>query len=415
MEGQDSMAWNQPDGNGSGPRDPWGNRGGQQGPPDLDELLGNLQRRLRGLFRGRGGPGGPSGSGGGGSAGGAGRGLRSFGARGIGIVIALILVGWGLAGIYIVEPAEEGVVLRFGRYHETTGPGPHWAPYLIDSVEKVNVEQIRRAEIGYRSDAGDQSVPPESLMLTRDENIVDVGFAVLYRIKDARNYLFRVRDPDITLRQATESAIREVVGRNVMDFVLTDGRAVVAEQVRELTQEILDRYETGLLVASVNMQKAQPPDQVRDAFSDAVKAREDEERYKNEARAYAAEILPRARGDANAMLQQAEGYKQRVINEAQGDTARFTSVLDEYRKAPEVTRQRLYLDAMQNVLGSSTKVLLDVEGGNNLLYVPLDKLLTGSGRDDGTGDTSPSFDGTGTRPGRAASDDTGRGRGRSRQ
>ena len=163
------------------------------------------------------------------------------------------------------------------------------------------------------------------------------------------------------------------------------------------------------------MQKAQPPDQVRDAFSDAVKAREDEERYKNEARAYAAEILPRARGDANAMLQQAEGYKQRVINEAQGDTARFTSVLDEYRKAPEVTRQRLYLDAMQNVLGSSTKVLLDVEGGNNLLYVPLDKLLTGSDRDDGTGDSSPSFDGTGARPGRTASDDTGRGRGRSRQ
>ena len=417
MEGQDSMAWNQPDGNGSGrdPRDPWGNRGGQQGPPDLDELLGNLQRRLRGLFRGRGGSGGPGGSGGGGSTGGAGRGLRSFGTRGLGLVVALILVAWGLAGIYIVEPAEEGVVLRFGRYHETTGPGPHWAPYLIDSVEKVNVEQIRRAEIGYRSDAGDQSVPPESLMLTRDENIVDVGFAVLYRIKDAQNYLFRVRDPDLTLRQATESAIREVVGRNIMDYVLTDGRSVVAEQVRELTQEILDRYETGLLVASVNMQKAQPPNQVRDAFSDAVKAREDEERYKNEARAYAAQILPRARGDANAMLQQAEGYKQRVINEAQGDASRFLSVLTEYRKAPEVTRQRLYLDAMQNVLGNSTKVLLDVEGGNNLLYVPLDKLLTGSARTDDPGDSASSFDGTRAGPGRAASDDSNRGRGRSRQ
>ena len=413
------MAWNQPDGNGSGrdPRDPWGNRGGQQGPPDLDELLGNLQRRLRGLFRGGsgGGPSGPGGTGGGRSGGGGGgRAIRSLGTRGIGIVVALIALGWGLAGIYIVEPAEEGVVLRFGRYHETTGPGPHWAPYLIDSVEKVNVEQIRRAEIGYRSDAGDQSVPPESLMLTRDENIVDVGFAVLYRIKDARNYLFRVRDPDITLRQATESAIREVVGRNIMDFVLTDGRAVVAERVRELTQEILDRYETGLLVTSVNMQKAQPPDQVQDAFSDAVRAREDEERYKNEARAYAAEILPRARGDANAMLQQAEGYKQRVINEAQGDTSRFTSVLDEYAKAPEVTRQRLYLDAMQGVLGSSTKVLLDVEGGNNLLYVPLDKLLTGSDRDDNLDESSASFDGTGTGPGRVGSDSSGRGRGRSR-
>jgi membrane protease subunit HflK len=406
------MAWNQPDGNGSG-RDPWGNRGGQSGPPDLDELLGNLQRRLRGLFRG--GSGGPGGPVGGGRSGGGGKGLRSLGTRGIVIVVALVLVGWGLAGVYIVEPAEEGVVLRFGRYHETTGPGPHWAPYVIDSVETVNVEQIRRAEIGYRSDAGDQSVPPESLMLTRDENIVDVGFAVLYRIKDARNYLFAVRDPDLSLRQATESAIREVVGRNIMDYVLTDGRSVVAEQVRELTQKILDRYETGLLVSSVNMQKAQPPNQVRDAFSDAVKAREDEERYKNEARAYAADILPRARGDANAMLERAEGYKQRVINEAQGDASRFISVLTEYSKAPEVTRQRLYLDAMQNVLGNSTKVLLDIEGGNNLLYVPLDKLLTGSARTDDPGDSASSFDGVNTGPGRAASDDSIRGRGRSRQ
>lgn len=403
------MAWNQPGGNGSG-RDPWANRGGQSGPPDLDELLANLQRRLKGLFQGgsRGG-----GGGGGSRSGGAGRGFRSIGTRGAAVIVALIVVGWGLMGIYIVEPAEEGVILRFGDYHETTGPGPHWAPYLVDSVETVNVEQIRRAEIGYRSDAGDQSVPPESLMLTRDENIVDVGFAVLYRIKDAQNYLFRVRDPDITLRQATESAIREVVGRNVMDFVLTDGRAVVAEQVRELTQEILDRYETGLDVASVNMQKAQPPDQVRDAFSDAVKAREDEERYKNEARAYAAEILPRARGDANAMLQQAEGYKQRVINEAQGDASRFTSVLDEYRKAPDVTRQRLYLDAMQGVLGSSTKVLIDVEGGNNLLYVPLDKLLTGSAPGSNPSDPDPSYDGSDTVRGASGSSD--RSRRRSRQ
>ena len=401
------MAWNQPEGNGSG-RDPWGNRGGQSGPPDLDELLGNLQRRLRGLF------GGGSRGGGGGTSGGGGKGIRSFGTRGLALVVVVLLVGWGLAGIYIVEPAEEGVVLRFGRYLKTTDPGPHWAPYFVDSVEKVNVEQIRRAEIGYRSEAGDQSVPPESLMLTRDENIVDVGFAVLYRIKDARNYLFVVRDPDLSLRQATESAVREVVGRNIMDFVLTDGRAVVAEQVRELTQEILDRYETGLLVASVNMQKAQPPDQVREAFSDAVKAREDEERYKNEARAYAADILPRARGDANARLQEAEGYKQRVINEARGDASRFTSVLDEYTKAPEVTRQRLYLDAMQNVLGNSTKVLLDIEGGNNLLYVPLDKLLTGGSREENVGDYVPSYDGSGTGSGRVGSGGTDRNRGRSR-
>ena len=401
------MAWNQPDGNGSG-RDPWGgNRGGQQpGPPDLDELLGNLQRRLQGIFRGGGG-----GSGAGRSGGGR-KGLPSFGTRGIGVVVALLLLGWALMGIYIVQPAEEGVVLRFGRYLETTGSGPHWAPYLIDSVEKVNVEQIRRAEIGYRSDGRGGSVLPESLMLTRDENIVDVQFAVLYRIKDARNYLFRVRDPDLSLRQATESAIREVVGRNIMDFVLTDGRAEVAQRVRELTQEILDRYETGLLVTSVNMQSAQPPSQVQDAFSDAVKAREDEERYKNEARAYAAEILPRARGDANAMLEQAEGYKQRVINEAQGDASRFTSVLREYSKAPGVTRQRLYIDAMQNVLSNSTKVLLDVEGGNNLLYVPLDKLLGGAG------DRSPGSDSSFDSPGsgvNTAPGQTNRSRGRSRQ
>ena len=403
------MAWNQPDGNGSG-RDPWGNRGGQPGPPDLDELLGNLQRRLRGLFGG-----GSRGGGGGGQSGGGGKSLRLFGARGVSLVVVLVLAGWGLAGIFIVEPAEEGVVLRFGRYHDTTGPGPHWAPYLIDSVEKVNVEQIRRAEIGYRSEAGDQSVPPESLMLTRDENIVDVGFAVLYRIKDARNYLFEVREPDLSLRQATESAVREVVGRNIMDFVLTDGRAVVAERIRERTQEILDRYETGLHVESVNMQKAQPPDQVREAFSDAVKAREDEERYKNEARAYAADILPRARGEANAMLERAEGYKQRVINEALGDASRFTSVLDEYSKAPEVTRQRLYLDAMQNVLGNSTKVLLDVKGGNNLLYVPLDKLLTGGPREENVGDSTSSFDGSGSSDGRGAASGSDRSRGRSRQ
>ncbi|MCY4452299.1 MAG: FtsH protease activity modulator HflK [Immundisolibacterales bacterium] len=408
------MAWNQPDGNGGGrDRDPWGNRGGKQsGPPDLDELLGNLQRRLQGLFRGGG-----SGSGGGrtGGGGGGGKGLRSLGTRGLGIIVALVVVGWGLAGIYIVEPAEEGVVLRFGRYLETTGSGPHWVPYLIDTVEKVNVEEIRRAEIGYRSDGGERPVPPESLMLTRDENIVDVQFAVHYRIKDARNYRFRVRDPDLTLRQATESAIREVVGRNIMDFVLTDGRAVVAEQVRELTQDILDRYETGLLVTSVNMQRAQPPNQVRDAFSDAVKAREDEERYKNEARAYAAEILPRARGEANAMLERSEGYKQRVINEAQGDASRFTSVLTEYSKSPEVTRQRLYIDAMEDVLSNSTKVLLDVEGGNNLLYVPLDKLLTGVTGDRSADDSASSFDSSGSGTGGTSSGQTARSRGRSRQ
>jgi membrane protease subunit HflK len=372
-----NMAWNQP-GNGDG-KDPWGGRNNQQGPPDLDEVLRQLQQRLGGIFGGKRGGGG---SGGSGSMGG---GASAFG---IGIIAVVAVLLYGFAGFYIVDPAEEAVVMRFGEYNETSGPGPHWAPKFIDAVEKVNVQQVRRQEIGFRSESGNQPVRYESLMLTRDENIVDIQFAVLYRVKNARHYLFNVADPDQTLKDATESAIREVVGKSSMDAVLTERRSEVADEVQQLTQNILDRYETGLEVTSVNMQQAQPPEEVQEAFADAVRAREDEVRAINEARAYAADILPKARGDANALLERAEGYKQQVVNSAKGGTARFESVLKEYEKAPSITRDRLYLDAVESVLANTTKVVIDVKSGNNLMLMPLDKLIgpNMSGAESSSGD-----------------------------
>jgi len=360
------MAWNQPGGNGG--RDPWGNRGGQQGPPDLDEVLKKLQSRLGRIF------------GGGGGGGGGGFSLPGGGLIGL-TVIAVVLAGaWGLAGFYIVDPAEEAVVLRFGEYHTTNGQGLHWAPYFVDRVEKINVEQLRNQEIGFRSSGGSQSsVAHESLMLTEDENIIDIKFSIQYRVNDARFYLFNVLDPDLTLRQATESAVREIVGRSGMDFVITAGRDVVAAETATLIQEILDRYEVGVHITSVNMQDAQPPAQVQDAFFDAVKAREDQERIINQAAAYKADIVPKARGDSNAMFERAEAYRQRVIAQAEGETDRFLKVLAEYKKAPAVTRERLYLETVEQVMANSSKVMVDLQGGNNLMLMPLDKLLSGRG------------------------------------
>jgi len=245
-------------------------------------------------------------------------------------------------------------------------------------VEIINVKQVNTEEIGFRSAGRSEgSVPREALMLTQDENIVDLRFAIQYRVNDAKAFLFNVVDPVVTLRQVTESAIREIVGKNRLDYVITEGRSAVAAAAEEAIQGILDRYQVGIGITTVNMQGAQPPPEVQDAFSDAVKAREDEERLKNEAEAYANDIIPKARGDADAMREQAEAYKQRVIAAAEGETNRFLSVLGEYQKAPEVTRKRLYIESLESVLGSTSKVLVDVEGGNNLLYVPLDKLLTG--------------------------------------
>ena len=363
------MAWNQPGGDG---RDPWNDRGGQQGPPDLDEVLRKLQARLGQLFGGRRSGGRRNGGGGGGGGGGA-RGASAFG---VGIVAILAVLAWGAYGIYVVDPAEAGVVLRFGQYVRTTGPGPHWVPPFIESVEKVNVQVIRSQDIGFRTQGSSAtSVAHESLMLTQDENIIDIQFAVQYRVKDPAHFLFNVVDPEITLRQATESAVREIVGRSGMDFVITEGRDAVAAEAQVLIQEILDGYGSGLNVTSVNMQNAQPPAEVQEAFFDAIKAREDQERIINEANAYKADIVPKARGEAQAIVERAEAYRQRVVALAEGETSRFLQVLTEYRRAPEITRERLYLEAVESVMANSSKVLVDVQGGNNLMYLPLDRLL----------------------------------------
>ncbi len=367
------MAWNQPGGNGS--RDPWGDRGNQQGPPDLEEALKKMQDQLGRIF------GKKSGSGGSGDSGSGGSGL-SGGAAGIGFgVIALVLGAiWIFAGIFIVDQSEEAVILRFGKLHSTVGPGPHWAPYFIDEVIPVNVQTIREETIGFRSQSGSKStVPSEALMLTKDENIVDVQFSVQFRISDPGKYLFNVYQPVITLREVIESAVREIVGHSDMDFVITKGRDLVAADVQTLAQEILNSYRTGLLITSVNMQDAQPPSQVQGAFLDAIKAREDQQRYINEARAYKNNLVPKARGEAEAILEQARGYSQRVVAQAEGETARFLKVLDQYRKAPDITRERLYIEAMESVLGNSSKILVDVDNGNNLLYLPIDKLMGAGG------------------------------------
>jgi membrane protease subunit HflK len=347
------MAWNEP--GGSGGKDPWGGRNDEQGPPDLDEVVRKLQNKLGGLFGGRGGGSGSEPSTGG------------IGAGGFGLVLGIAFLVWLFSGIYIIDEGKRGVVLQFGAYKDTTMPGPHWYPRFIQSIEKVDVSGVRSIELGLRAD--------ESLMLTQDENIVDVKFAVQYQVRDAQNYLFNVRDPDLTMRQAMESAVREVIGKREMDFIITGGRGEVVNNAQQLTQEILDQYQTGLVISQLTMQDAQAPQQVQAAFADAVKAREDEQRLKNEAEAYSNDVLPKARGRAARLIEEANAYKEQVIAEAEGETSRFLSVLEQYRKAPVVTRKRLYLDAIESVLHRSSKVVVDTQGSNNLLYLPLDKLM----------------------------------------
>ncbi len=383
------MAWNEP---GGGNRDPWSGGGRNQGPPDLDEVVRKLSDKFSGLLGGR--RGGNSGGGAGGA---------SSGFAGIGLIVGIIaVIGWLIASIYIVNEGERGVVLRFGRYLETTMPGPHLRLFPIDQVEIVNLEQRRFKEIGYRSGAGGarqpatRTVPKEALMLTQDENIVDVRLAVQYQISDPRAYLFNVLDPEGVLVHVVESAAREAIGKSTMDFVLTEGRSNVVADIKTLTQRILDNYGpdepakasvtgkegslvpdkgAGLQIVTVVLQDAQPPEEVQDAFADAIKAREDEQRLKNEAEAYANEVIPRARGQAARRLQEAAAYKEQAIAQAQGEASRFEQLLAAYEKAPEVTRERLYLETLETVLARSSKVLVDVQGTNNLLYLPLDRLL----------------------------------------
>lgn len=354
------MAWNEPGNSGSGGgRDPWGNRG-DQGPPDLDEVVRKMRDKVGGLF---------GGSGGGGGAGRSGAGQGGT----IGIVI-IALAAWLLYDAsHIIEPAERGVVLRFGKHVDTMMPGFNMRlPRPFEKVVLVNMENIRKLTVG--------ATQAESLMLTRDENIVDIEFSVQYRIKDAGDYVFNVRNPEESLLQATETAVREVVGKNNLDFVITEGRDVVAVQARELVQKIIDDYGTGLLVTEFNMQDAQPPEQVQGAFADVVKAREDEVRFKNEAEGYALDLLGKAQGAAQRRILDAEGYRSRVMESATGEAARFSNLLAEYEKAPAVTRERLYIEAMEEVLGNSTKIMTDTgAGGNNIMYLPLDQLMRQQG------------------------------------
>jgi len=359
------MSWNQP---GPGGNDPWGQKGGQGGPPDLDEVVRNIQKTLRGFFGG----GKSGGSGGGGGA--------SFpGKAGISAIVVVALVVWALSGFYIVEEGTRGVVLRFGQYKETTMPGLQWRiPWPVEEVNSVDVQNVNTIEIGYRSSGQgqDQTVPRESLMLTRDENIVDVRLAVQYDIKNPQDLVFNVADETrAVVRGATESALREVVGTNSMDFVLTEGRAAVVNETRELVQKVLDRYLTGINIVAVEMQNAQPPREVKPAFDDAVKAREDQVRLINEAEAYRNDVIPRARGQAAREIQQAEGYQAAVMANAEGEASRFEQILNEYQQAPDITRQRLYLEKMEQVFTNSSKLMIDQSGGNNVIYLPLDQLL----------------------------------------
>ena len=344
----------------------WGNKN-NGGPPDLEDLLRKLNAKIAALLGGKGG----------GKSGGTGQGVPGIGG-GLSLIVLVAALIWLGSGFYIVDASQRGVVLRFGKQVETTEPGPRWHwPFPIETVEIVNLSQVRTVEVGYRDNVKNK-VLKESLMLTDDLNIIDIQFAVQYFLRDPGEYLFNNRNPDENVRQAAETAIREVVGKNKMDFVLYEGREQVAAAATKLMQEILDRYKSGIVVSQVTMQNAQPPEQVQASFDDAVKAGQDKERQKNEGQSYANDVVPRARGTAARLLQEADGYKQSVILNADGDASRFKQILVEYEKAPAVTRERMYIDMMQQVMGNISKVMVDQKNGNSMLYLPLDKLIEAS-------------------------------------
>jgi len=356
------MAWNEPGGNGDN-HDPWrsgknrgGKRGDDQGPPDLDEALRKLQDKMNDIFGGSGKKR-SSGFGGGGDGSGSSGGSGFFW-----LVIVLAVLFWGGMGFYTVDQQERGVVLRLGKFHEIVNPGLQWNPPMIDDVSKVNVTRLRTVDHG-------------ALMLTEDENIVDVELTVQYKVADPKAYQLNVRDPETSLSQASESALRHVVGASEMHSILTEGRETLAVEVQGLLQGYMDDYVTGLSIIKVNIKNAQAPSQVQDAFDDVIKAREDEQRVKNEAESYANSVVPEARGVAQRIVEEANAYREEVVARADGESQRFVALLEEYEKAPQVTRERLYLDAMETVMSGNPKVLVDVEGGNNMMYLPLDKLV----------------------------------------
>lgn len=337
------MAWNEP----GGGKDPWGNGSGKGGnPPDLDAALKDIGEKFGKIFGGGGG----SGSGGG------------IGGTAIVGILVIVSIIWGLLGFYQIDAKEKALVLRLGKFHEIVGDGLHWNPPLIDLITRVRVTEERQYET-------------RGQMLTQDENIVELPLTVHYNIKSVKDFVLNVKAPEYSLRHATDSALRHVVGSSGLDEVVSTGREQLSVDVKERLQTYLDSYGTGIKVVKVNILEAKPPSAVKAAYDDVIKAREDRERVINEAQAYANGIVPEARGRAKRVLEEAKGYQARVVADAEGETERFEKLLAEYQKAPEVTRQRLYLDTMQSVMENSSKVLVDVEGGNNMLYLPLDKIM----------------------------------------
>ena len=372
---------------GRGPQDEDGKEPRQtgrpnDGPPDLDQLWREFNQRINRLLRGKGG----GGAGGGSSN--DGDDARNAGIS-AGVAGAVILFLWLVSGFFIVQEGQTGIVLTFGKYSHSAQPGFNWRwPYPIQTQETVNLSQVRTVEVGYRSNVRNK-LARESLMLTDDENIIDIQFAVQYRLKDASAWVFNNRDQEETVKQVAETAIREVVGKSKMDFVLYEGREKVAFDTSTLMQQILDRYATGVLVANVTMQAVQPPEQVQAAFDDAVKAVQDRERQKNEGQAYANDVVPKARGAASRLMQESEGYRARVVANAEGEASRFNKVLVEYQRAPAVMRDRLYIEAMQQIFASTTKIMVDTKSNNSMIYLPLDKLIAQTAAEAASGVTSP--------------------------
>ena len=337
------MAWNEPP-DGDKNKDPWG-KNGNQGPPDLDEIVQKMQKGIGGIFGNK-----PS--------------KKDNNSTFSFLIIIVLLILWLVFDMtYLIDQQQRGVVLRFGKHVSTLDPGLNIRlPRPIEKVRKVNVGQVR-------------SITHKATMLTQDENIVDVEVAVQWRIGSATDFLFNVYEPFPTLRQVTESAVREVIGKSELDFVLTEGRSEIAQQIQILIQDVLDDYESGVYISSVEMQPAKPPEEVKAAFDDAIKAREDEQRLVNEAEAYRNDVIPKARGAAARLREESNGYKARVIARAEGEASRFEQLLTEYKRAPKVTRERLYLDAIESVFSSTSKVLIDNENGNSLMYLPIDRLI----------------------------------------
>ncbi|MFM2483152.1 FtsH protease activity modulator HflK [Celerinatantimonas sp. YJH-8] len=341
------MAWNEPGNKGNGDRDPWGNKNKNQGPPDLDAVLGKLGRRFTALF-------GKKASGG--------HGRSPISGTAFAIVIGLIVIVWVISGFYTIKEAQRGVLLRFGSYQGMVAPGLRWKPTFVDKVIPVDVESIR-------------SLPASGFMLTEDENVVRVELDVQYRVTEPEKYLFSVTNADDSLRQATDSALRYVIGHTSMDDILTVGREKVRQDTWQLIEKIIQPYDMGLSVVDVNFLPARPPEEVKEAFDDAIAAQEDEQTFIRQAEAYKREVEPKARGQVQRLLQQAEAYKQQAVLKAQGEVAQFDKLLPEYRQAPEVTRQRLYMETMESIYGKTSKVFLDSKNNGNLLYLPIDKLM----------------------------------------